>query len=155
MRTIASINLFLAALIALCCGPNAVSAHDGAQGVVQERMDLMKSIGQAMKDISKMARGKAPLENAKILEAAKTIAKHGDRIPYLFPTGSVSAPSGGSPEIWRNPDSFNKRAEDLVESANSLAAAAVANNLGKITETYRLLGKTCSGCHSQFRLKKK
>ena len=42
-------------LLAIYAAPTQLFAHDGAIGIVEERMEVMKSIGKAMKSISKMA----------------------------------------------------------------------------------------------------
>ena len=96
MRTNFSIALFSLMLVAFFAGPTEIFAHGGAtgivNGIVKERMEVMKSIG-------KMARGKAPLDNKKIARAAGKIADHSTRITTLFPKGSDQGVSEASPKI--------------------------------------------------------
>ena len=130
------------------------NAHMGANGIVQERMELMKSIGKAMKGIRKMARGKVPLKSAKVASAAKEIAHHGARIGALFPQGSAGGVSEASPKIWEDPANFQKSSDLLVQTANNLFAAAQSNDPAKVKSAFRALGRTCGSCHTDFRIKK-
>jgi cytochrome c556 len=50
----------------------------------------------------------------------------------------------GRPSTWQ-----------LVAAAKDLAAAAKANDAPAVKTAFRALGKTCGGCHKQFRIKKK
>ena len=154
MRSINSVFLFLMMLLAGFIGPAHVSAHGGAKGVVKERMEIMKSIAKDMKSVSKMARGKAPLDAEKIAKVASSIASHGERIPDLFPKGSGQGITEASPQIWTDPDGFKMSADRFIMAAQGLETAAKTNDVSAVKTAYRALGKTCSGCHKQFRIKK-
>ena len=133
----------------------ATNAHMGATGIVKERMELMKSIGKAMKSIRKMADETAPLESAKVAGAAQEIADHGARIVALFPRGSAGRVSEASQKIWQDPAGFRRYADSMVTTADDLVAAAKANDREKIKSAYRALGRTCGNCHDDFRIKKR
>ena len=62
-----------------------VSAHDGATGVVKQRMEAMSDMGDAMKAMASMVKGKQAFEPALFIQSGETIAKHSDMIPQLFP----------------------------------------------------------------------
>ena len=130
-------------------------AHMGAKGVVKERMEMMKFIGKAMKSMGRMARGKAPLDPAIVVKSAGEIADHGQRITILFPKGSGHGVSEASPRIWEDPNGFRKGADRLVQAARILQSAAKSNDVAAIKTSLRALGKSCGGCHKQFRIKKK
>jgi cytochrome c556 len=152
MRTVLSTLVFSLALLLLT---GNINAHMGAKGVVKERMEAMKSIGKAMKSMSRMARGKAPLDFATIELGARTILHHGRAIPSLFPKGSRSGVSEASPMIWQDPDSFANSAGKMVSAAHVLQTAATEKKPAAVKSAFRALGKTCSGCHKQFRIKRK
>lgn len=145
--------LFAVPLIAMFVSPAPALAHSCAIGIVKERMAVMNSIGKAMKSISKMARGKAPLNSKKVVEAAVEIGNHGKRITELFPEGSSYGVSEASPNIWKDWNGFRNRADRLVAAAGDLALAGSAGDASKIKSAYRALGKSCGGCHKQFRIK--
>jgi cytochrome c556 len=68
-------------------------AHEGATGVVMERMDLMKGQQKQMKLIGDMAKGKKKFDAAKAAAAARDLGKSTKKIPDLFPEGSNNHPS--------------------------------------------------------------
>ena len=53
MRVKVIIVLFSVLIVGIYAGSPDVFAHGGAKGIVKERMEVMKSIGKAMKGISK------------------------------------------------------------------------------------------------------
>lgn len=140
---------------ALGSSPALLFAHSGATGFVKERMAVMKTMGKSMKSMSRMARGKIPMDFAKIETGAGAIARHGGKIPALFPEGSGRDVSEASPKIWDDPDDFKLSADGLVAAARTLESAANANDAAAVKISFRALGKTCGRCHKQFRIKKK
>jgi cytochrome c556 len=147
---VAFLGLFV---LSLSVDPASVSAHSGAKGIVKERMELMKDIGKAMKSLGAMARGKAPLDSAKVKEAAGSIARHGQKIPTLFPKGSSKGVTEAGPRIWQDPEGFRKSADEMVAVARDIAGQS--ENAAALKATYHRLGKTCSACHKLYRVKKK
>ena len=150
-------TIVLLALLFAAMGssPTLLFAHSGAKGIVMERMEVMKFIGKSMKSMSRMARGKIPMDFATIETGAGAIARHGEQIPALFPEGSGRGVSEASPKIWDEPEGFKMTADDMIAAARTLESAANANDATTVKIWFRALGKTCGGCHKQFRIKKK
>ena len=71
-------------------------AHDGATGVVKERMESMKSISRAGKVLSNMAKGKQNLDPQDARTLALKIRTHALRIPELFPSTQHSQAGSGT-----------------------------------------------------------
>ena len=139
-------------VVASAAGAATVNAHDGATGVVKERMKLMSTLGKSMKTMSAMVRGKVPHDAEKLRQAALSIADHGGpRMTALFPEGSMQAPSEARPEIWQDWKSFSALADEV--RARALAVAEAGDDQRKAA--FRSLSRTCSGCHKDFRKKKK
>jgi cytochrome c556 len=135
--------------------PTLLFAHSGAKGIVMERMAVMKSIGKSMKSMSRMARGKSPMDFATIETGAGALARHGGQIPALFPKGSGRGVSEASPKIWDDPGGFKLSANGMVAAARTLESAANVKDAVAVKISFRALGRTCGGCHKQFRIKKK
>lgn len=109
----------------VCDTPTALRAHEGATGVVKERMEAMKTIGAAMKRIAAMLRGLQDYDAAAVAEAARAIEAHGgDAMTALFPEGSAHEPSEARPVIWKDWEQFKALAQDLAVYSRALAAAA-------------------------------
>ena len=131
-----------------------VVAHKGAKGIVMERMMAMKSMGDGMKAIAAMVTGKAPYDAAKTKAIAAEIKKHAAGIPKQFPKGSIKGPSEALPAIWKDWEGFNGHASDLAGLADKLAETAGTGKVAALG-VFAKMGKTCSGCHDDYRKKKK
>ena len=119
------IGILLVTLGTVCDAPKQSLAHEGATGVVKERMEAMKAIGAAMKRIAAMMRGLQDYDAVAVADAARTIEAHGgDAMTDLFPQGSAHDPSEARPVIWEDWDRFKALAQDLVLYSRALAEAA-------------------------------
>ncbi len=119
-----------------------------------ERMMAMKSMGESMKAIAAMVTGKVPYEAAKTKASAAEIKKHATGIAKQFPKGSIKGPSEALPAIWKDWETFNGHADDLIKLADQLAASADSGKVAALG-LFAKMGKTCSGCHQDYRKKKK
>ncbi len=100
-------------------------AHTGATGIVKERMMLMETLGDSMKELTAMMRGKADYDAARVREIATKMRDHGgDAMIKLFPEGSLDKPSEALPTIWQDWERFEQIAETMATYAGALAAAA-------------------------------
>jgi cytochrome c556 len=145
----------LAALsLALAVFATFALAHEGATGVVKERMDLMDRQKDDMKIIGDMAKGKTPFDAAKATEAARDISVTAKKIPELFPEGSLHGETEALPAIWKDWDRFTGNAEDLDRVAGELAAALDAGATDW-TGAFKQVVDACKACHQDFRKKKK
>jgi cytochrome c556 len=103
----------------------AALAHSGATGVVKERMDAMKAMGDAVKQIKPMMSGEAPYDSQTVRDAARVIDSHaGSAMTEKFPEGSTEAPSEALPVIWEEWSRFETLARQLSEAARGLEMAA-------------------------------
>jgi cytochrome c556 len=128
-------------------------AHEGAMGVVKERMDLMDRQKDDMKIIGDMAKGVTPFDAAKATEAARDISVTSKKIPELFPEGSEGGESDALPAIWKEWDRFTKSADDLDRVASDLIAALEAGSAGW-KGAFKTVADACKTCHQDFRAKK-
>ena len=100
-------------------------SHDGATGIVKERMDGMAAMGKAIKTMSAMMRGEIDYDASVIKTEALSISDHaGDAINTLFPEGSVGMPSLARDEIWSQWDEFSALSDQLKAYADGLGLAA-------------------------------
>lgn len=130
-------------------------AHTGAKGIVKERMDAMTAIGDNMKVIGEMVKGKAAFDGKRVEAAARAIAGHADKFHHLFPEGTNEKPSEALPAIWTDWDKFIGIAADLKKTSLALAEAAPsAGEVGDIRKPFLGVAGTCKACHADFRLKK-
>ncbi|MDH3443823.1 MAG: cytochrome c [Deltaproteobacteria bacterium] len=126
-----------------------VAAQDD---LIPKRQKLMKSNSAANKAI-KSAVGKK--DYAAVEAKAKEIANNMGQLEALFPKGSTSDKSRAKAAIWEKWDEFTKDAEGAKMAANDLAAAAAAKDEAEVGAKFKVLGKSCGGCHKPFRAPKK
>ena len=141
-------------MLALFIGSIAsmAEAHDGANGVTKERMDLMKGMADAMKSMGPMFKGEAPLDHDVVAEKAHHLSNHAKEIPELTPEGSNEHPSDALPIIWEDWDGYVENAEALAEEGAKLVEIAENGaNLDEARTQFAEVGKTCSTCHDTFR----
>lgn len=100
-------------------------AHSGATGVVKERMDGMMAMGEAVKSITPLMRGKTDYDAARVQEFAAVLKAHsGETMTRLFPEGTGGKPSVAKPAVWENWQTFVAMANRLDTLAEGLDRAA-------------------------------
>lgn len=101
------------------------AAHNGATGVVLERMNGMTAMRDGMSELSPMIQGAVPYDPAVVSAAASAIAGHaGDTLLGLFPSGSIEGVTYAKPEIWSDWKTFAALANQLLVYSEALAEAA-------------------------------
>ena len=133
---------------AVLCLSTVSLAHEGAEGVVKERMDRFKENKEAMKAI----KGNLAGDTAVIAQKASEIEAWAKEMVNFFPEGSTQPPSEALPAIWKEFDRFT----DLAR-ANEKAAANLKNlaqsgaDTSALSGAFRSLGKTCKDCHNDYK----
>jgi cytochrome c556 len=126
-------------------------AHDGAEGVVAERMDAMSAIGSANKTLAGISRGRMEFSAEAVNEAAASIAEHaGQSFVDLFPEGSTGGVSDAKAEIWQNWDDFTELSLSLESAAMTLSTVTSEDDYAA---AYKAVSSTCSSCHRAYRAK--
>jgi len=140
-----------------------LQAHEGAEGVIMDRMRIMTLYDAARLNIAAMIEGRIPYDGAKIKDYAHSIAERsGESLTQLFPEGSLHDPSLASPLVWEDWSAFTDlalelqvRAVLLEKSAGSDStvgdATADGNGASSLAEAYDKLVETCDTCHARFR----
>jgi len=119
---------------------------------VKDRKAAMKSISKANKVLKAYSKGKADQKAA--LAAASKIASIGKALPGMFPQGSgkgYGKTTRAKPAIWDDWAKFKKAANALVVAANRVSSVRAQGTEGTVMEVAGSIGKTCGGCHKQFR----
>ncbi len=120
-------NLMIAAATAaaISLGGPAALPHEGATGVVKKRMDVMETLGDTMKALTGMMRGKQSYDADRVRAAASKIADHGgEALTQLFPENSLDDPTKATPAIWTDWERFSALANQLADYGTALKAAA-------------------------------
>lgn len=132
-----------------------VTAHEGATGVVKDRMEHMKAIRGVMKGLAPIMQGQVEYDAEAVRSYAETLAaKGGTAMTDLFPEGSIHGPSEALPAIWADWERFAASARELELSATLLAETAGNPRDGGAADPMKAFSRvvaTCRGCHDDFR----
>lgn len=142
--------LVAAASFVLGAGLPARGADPGQ--VQKERLDTMKAINQAMREL-KVYTGKGDFP--KVAAAAGRVAQLTAKIPALSPEGSAVGKTRIKPEVWKNFGHYKELAEKSVQAARALGQAAEKKDRAAVARSFTALGDSCKACHDPYRLPKK
>lgn len=139
----------LITLTLIAMGTAALS-HGGVKDKdVMARMTVMKTIGDQMKVIGKMAKGEAAFDAAAANAALTEIAAQAAQVPSMFETPATDPKSEALPVIWEQFDDFTKLAVSMEQTAEKLAGTVQTDaDLGAVMGQ---MGATCKACHSTYR----
>ena len=138
---------FIAACTFMCLSTISI-AHEGAEGVIKERMDRFKQNKEAMKAIKGNLSGDATV----IAQKASEIEAWAKEIVNFFPEGSNQSPSEALPAIWKEFDRFTELANANAKAAGNLKTLAQSGaDTNALTNGFKALGKTCKDCHNDYK----
>ena len=134
---------------------SVAAAVTAVAGPVEDRQELMKSVGKSLKVAIPMAKGEVPFDAARAAEAMRTINGVPEKFVKLFPEGSdMHLKTTASPKIWENMKDFLAKSVELkMASAQTMAAAGKGADAFKAAVFGPLL-KSCKACHDTYRIKK-
>ena len=123
-------------------------AHEGAKGIIKERMDKFKMSKNLMKKINKGLQN----DNFIIIEkSAQTLLNWSKEMSNYFPEGSDTPPSEASSDIWLDPEGFKISIKNFELASLELITQSKNENFDMTVNSFRDLAKTCKGCHQKFR----
>lgn len=135
------------------CSPSI--AHEGATGVVKQRMHLMKSLGKGMKQMRGMTKGKVALDQQAFINHIQDLKQGSLQMKQLFPEGSMQPPTEARAVIWKNWEQFENLSDKLLSESEKLERAFTTQDQKQVSEQLKRVGKVCLQCHKKFRKKKK
>ena len=127
----------------------SASSHEGAVGVVKERMDRFKQSKSDLGEI-RIALRKGEPETAQAL--ALKLAEWGGEMATHFPEGSNPRPSEALDRIWQDWPTFEQQIERYTTSAQTMAdLIAEGAPKSSLDKAFKDLGRTCKVCHNRFK----
>lgn len=141
------VGLFAIAFVVL-----GAQAHEGAAGIVAERMDAMEEMGRQMKQVARQLRSSQPPDAAQVQSAGQILAGLAQSLPEHFPKGSNAPPSDALPDIWTDWSGFTAIAGNLQAASQRLTEAAAGNGAkSALSGAFAGMTEACAACHEQFR----
>ena len=151
MRKFLTAMATMAAVVGVMVMPMSVTvAQDANKAAYDKRSKAMKSNGESMGVLGKIAKGEAPY-TPDAVKAAETVSAVSKELAGLFPAGSAVGESRAKPNIWTNWPDFQNKAKALVDPADKLVAAAKTGNKDEIGKALGAVGGACKACHDDYR----
>ena len=128
------------------------SAHTvPAKDAIKFRQSAFFLIGNMFGQVNGMAQGKVPMNEAVLKSSAANLNMLIQLPFHAFPEGSDEGKTKAKPEIWMESKKFNDAKEASQAAVGKLNAAVAAGNLKDLKALAAGVGKTCKGCHDQFK----
>ncbi|WP_028469867.1 c-type cytochrome [Neptunomonas japonica] len=148
MKKIYAIGLAVTVLT----GSNLALA-DKVEDAIEYRQGVFKTIKWNFGPMAGMVKGKIDFDATEFSRRADLVAVLAKMPGEGFIDGSDMGDTDAKSEIWENKAEFDKGMDALAENAAALAVAAQSGDMSVIKPAFGQLGKTCKGCHDDFREK--
>ena len=126
------------------------SSFADSHGIIKYRQNVMKSTAGHMGAIVDILKNHLPLE-AHIVDHARSMLQISRMILSMFPEGSGKGRTKSKQEIWENWSEFESATSDFERESSKLEEVAQSGDMEALAKQVRATGKTCSGCHRNFR----
>ena len=134
-------------LLVYLCG---TSSFADSHGIIKYRQNVMKSTAGHMGAIVDILKNRLPLE-AHIVDHARSMLEISRMILPMFPEGSGKGRTKSKQAIWENWSEFESAANNFERESAKLFEVAESGDMEALAKQVRATGKTCSGCHRNFR----
>lgn len=145
-----------AVVVALALGAAAgvVFAQAKPEQLVKQRQAVMTLQGKYFGPMAGMAQGKLPY-NADVVKRNSAYLDNLSRMAWdtFDPSTKDVKPSGALPVIWEQADKFKEAASRLENEAHKLYQIAQSGDEAAVKAQIGAVGKSCGGCHNDFRQK--
>lgn len=130
----------------------AAVAHEGATGVVAERMVVMKHMAESMKTVGEMLSGRREFDAIAVRAGVAALHENCHQTREQFSSATKDHASRASSAVWEKPVEFKAEMEVFDAAVKALVAASETGNLDAMRVPFKDVGQSCSSCHEQFRL---
>lgn len=146
----------LLAAVALAIGAGAsfqAAAQAKPEQLVKQRQSAMALIGWYFGPIGAMMRGDRPFDGAVVARNAGYLDVLSRMPGEGFQPATKDEKSRAKPEVWSDKAKFDKAMEAMQTELGKFAQVAKGGDQGAIKTQFGAVGKTCAGCHDDFRVK--
>ena len=138
-----------ASLLLLIFVYGTVSFAD-SHGIIKYRQNVMKSVSGHMGAIVDILKNGLPLKD-HIVDHALSMQQISRMTLSMFPEGSGKGRTKSKQVIWEQWSEFESAASDFERESIKLVEVAQSGDMEALSKQVRATGKTCSGCHRNFR----
>jgi len=130
----------------------AAAQFQKPEDAVKYRQSAMFVMANHFGRIGAMVNGRAPYDAGVAATNAEVVATM-SRLPFIgFVEGTPGTVKGGAnAKIWSDRAGFDAGAKKMQDEVAKLVTASKANNLDTLKAAFGEVGKTCKGCHDDYR----
>lgn len=125
-----------------------VIAHEGATGVVKQRMDRFKASKDSV-DVIKDALKEA--DWVGLTTESESLLRWAQEMDQYFPEGSQQKPSEARDAVWADWDGFTEAIEAYQGTTRRLVDAVTANSVTDTSKAFKAMLRSCKSCHNEYR----
>lgn len=154
MKKMKKTGLIVASLAASLAFAVDAAAQAKPEVLVKQRQAAMTLIGKYFGPLGGMAQGRVPYNqqvvqrNAAYLEVLKELPWDG------FSESTKGAKSASLPAVWEKQAEFKQASERMQAEVAKLAQVSKSGDEASVKSQIAAVGKTCGGCHDNFREKR-
>jgi cytochrome c556 len=142
-----------AVVVALGAAAGAAVAQVKPDVLVKQRQSAMTLIGKYFGPLGGMAQGKVPFD-AKIVQRNADYLDALSQMPWDgFDPSTKGEKTRALPAIFEQPGKFKEAADRFQSEVDKLQQAAKGGDENAIKAQIGAVGKSCAGCHDNFRAK--
>ena len=143
-------TLKTAALLLLLIFVYGTVSFADSHGIIKYRQNVMKSVSGHMGEIVDILKNGLPLKD-HIVDHALSMQQISRMTLSMFPEGSGKGRTKSKQVIWEKWSEFESAASDFERESIKLVEVAQSGDMEALSKQVRTTGKTCSGCHRNFR----
>ena len=121
-----------------------------SKGIIKYRQNVMKSTAGHMGAIVDILKNGLSLK-AHVSDHARSMLQNSRMTLSMFPKGSGKGRTKAKLAIWENWSKFESAVKDFERESAKLAKVAESGDMEALAKQVRATGKTCGGCHRNFR----
>jgi cytochrome c556 len=133
---------------------NSATSLKHAEKATELRQSIFSLLGNNMWQLGGMAKGKIAFDAEKAGKHALRINQLSMMIAdyTLTDTSAHKVKTEALDKIWQQPDAFAQRIKDLTVASANLQKVALSGDEGAVKKAIGGVGKTCGGCHDDFKV---
>ena len=143
-------TLKTAALLLLLIFVYGTVSFADSHGIIKYRQNVMKSVSGHMGAIVDILKNGLPLKD-HIVDHALSMQQISRMTLSMFPEGSGKGRTKSKQVIWEKWSEFESAVSDFERESMKLMEVAQSGDMEALSKQVRATGKTCSGCHKNFR----
>ena len=133
----------------------AFAADKAQEDAAEYRHSTFTMVGHHFGTLGAMVKGKVDFDAEKFTKNAEAVAALSQLATTGFEVEGAVGKSRAEASAWENKEDFAEKMTAFQTASAALVEAAKTGDEGKSKAAFGAVGKTCKGCHQEYRGEKK